>query len=98
MKKIVLFILFVFFGTTTTELLAQNQNDMFNEKRSTRRVWRKWRKDKDAYNPYLKKKGKDKPSARIASGNKKDLRKQKRINKKQMRRSKKTIKKHSGVH
>lgn len=71
---------------------------MFNEKRSTRRVWRKWRKDKDAYNPYLKKKGKDKPSARIASGNKKDLRKQKRINKKQMRRSKKTIKKHSGVH
>lgn len=98
MKKIALFILFVFLSVMTNDLLAQNQNDMFNEKRSTRRVWRKWRKDKDAYNPYLKKKNKDKPSARIAKGNRKDLRQQKRINRKQMRRSKKTIKKHSGVH
>ena len=75
---------------------AQNK-EMFKQKRERKRVWRKWRSNKDAYNPYLKKKGKDKPSARIATGNKKENRIARRENKKQLRRSKRAIKKHSTV-
>ncbi len=75
---------------------AQNK-EMFKQKRERKRVWRKWRSSKDAYNPYLKKKGKDKPSARIATGNRKEDRIARRENKRQMRRSKRTINKHSTV-
>jgi len=70
---------------------------MFKQKRERKRVWRKWRSNKDAYNPYLKKKGKDKPSARIATGNRKEDRIARRENKRQLRRSKRAIKKHSTV-
>lgn len=70
---------------------------MFKEKRERRRVWRKWRSDKDAYNPYLKKKGKDKPSAKMASSNKKELRKQKREEKRQIRKNKRAIRKHAKI-
>jgi hypothetical protein len=75
---------------------AQNK-EMFKQKRERKRVWRRWKSSNDAYNPYLKKKGKDKPSARVARGNKKEERIAKRENKKQLRRSKRAIKKHSTV-
>jgi hypothetical protein len=75
---------------------AQNK-EMFKQKRERKRVWRRWKSSNDAYNPYLKKKGKDKPSARIAKGNKKEERIARRENKRQLRRSKRAIKKHSTV-
>lgn len=77
--------------------LAAQDKEMFKQKRERKRVWRKWRSDKEAYNPYLKKKAKDKPSARIAKGNRKEMRQQKRKEKRQMRKSKRQIKKHSKV-
>lgn len=91
-----LFILFVFLFSV--EHSFAQQKEMFKQKKERKRLWRRWRSDKDAYNPYLKKKAKDKPSARIAKGNRKEMRQQKRKDKRQMRRSKRTIKKHSSVH
>ena len=78
-------ILLVFMVIT---LPAQSSNDMFKQKRERKKVWRRHRITKDAYNPYLHKKDKDKPSARIARGDKKEIRHQKRLARKQLRRSK----------
>jgi len=43
------------------------------------------------YNPYLKKKAKNKPSAVMARQNKKEVKRQKKVAKRQMRKSKKTL-------
>lgn len=92
--KIVLLVL-LFIGTPQLE--AQQPKEMFKQKRQRKRVWRRWRSNRDAYNPYLEKKAKDKPSARLATGNKREIRQQRRRDKRQMRRSQKLIKKHSTV-
>ncbi len=91
----ILMILFLVFGAEYLE--AQQPKEMFKQKRSRKRVWRRWRSDRDAYNPYLKKKHKDKPSTLVAKGNKKEIRQQNRRDKRVIRRSKRTIKKHSVV-
>lgn len=91
----ILMILFLVFGAEYLD--AQQPKEMFKQKRERKRVWRRHRSSKDAYNPYLKKKAKDKPSARMAKGNKKEDRIARRENRKQMRRSKRTIRKHSKV-
>lgn len=88
-------LLFLFLGLNTP-LLSQ-EKEMFKQKRERKRIWRRWKPNREAYNPYLKKKAKDKPSARIAKGNRKEIRQQKRKDKRQLRRSKKTIKKHSTI-
>jgi hypothetical protein len=94
MRKYFIFISLLFLFVLP---LASQDKEMFKQKRERKRVWRKWRSDKEAYNPYLKKKAKDKPSARIAKGNRKEIRQQKRKEKRQMRKSKRQIKKHSKV-
>ena len=66
-------------------------NEMFKQKKERKRVWRKHRSNKAEYNPYLEKSAKNKPSARMAKGDKKELRRQKRAAKKQMRKSKKRL-------
>lgn len=66
-----------------------SQDDLFRKER--KRTWRKWRKNKQSYNPYLDKKAKNKPSAVIARGNKKGMSKMNRSAKKQMRRSKRKV-------
>jgi hypothetical protein len=91
----ILLLLFFFMLASRTE--AQQPKEMFKQKRERKRVWRRHRSSKDAYNPYLKKKNKDKPSQKIATGNKREIRQQKRRDKRQIRRSKKLIKKHSTV-
>lgn len=83
-------LLLCLFILSTTQVGAQN-NEMFKQKRERKRVWRKHRSNKAEYNPYLEKSAKNKPSARIAKGNKKDLRRQKRAAKKQMRKNKKAV-------
>jgi hypothetical protein len=89
-----LFILLLFLCGFTSH--AQNK-EMFRQKRERKKIWRRWRPDREAYNPYLKKKAKDKPSARIAKGERKEIKEQKRKDKRQMRRNKRQIKKHSKV-
>jgi hypothetical protein len=77
-------------------LPAQNDPEMFKQKRERKRLWRKHhgnreRKNKKAFNPYLEKKASDKPSARMARGNRNELRMQKRLARRQMRKSKKKV-------
>ncbi len=86
------FLAFIFlFCFFLTEQPTMAQNEMFKQKKERKKLWRRWKKNREAYNPYLNKKGKNKPSARMARGDKKELRRQKRIAKKQMRRNKKAI-------
>jgi hypothetical protein len=96
MKIFLRFFVILFLLLCTHSIEAQ-QKEMFKQKRERKRIWRRWKPNREAYNPYLKKKAKDKPSARIAKGNRKELRQQKRKDRRQMRRSKKTIQKHSTV-
>lgn len=86
--------LFLFFSVQT---YYPQQKEMFKQKRERKRLWKRWRSDKDAYNPYLNKKAKDKPSARIAKGNKKEDRIMNREARRQKRKAKKTVKKHSKI-
>jgi hypothetical protein len=79
-------LLFLFIGAAQLE--AQQPKEMFKQKRQRKRIWRRWRSDRDAYNPYLKKKAKYKPSARMAKGNRKEIRQQRRREKRQMRKAK----------
>jgi len=82
---------FVFAILFSCERLLCQNNEMFRTKRELVRVWRKHNRNKDAYNPYLKKKPKDKPSAKINKSNKREERRQKRDFKKQLKRSKKGL-------
>jgi hypothetical protein len=90
MKRLILAALIFLFVFSFNEVSSQN-NDMFKQKRERKRIWRRHRTSKDAYNPYLNKKGKDKPSAKINKGNKKEDRRQKRAFKKQLKKSKKKL-------
>ncbi len=58
-------------------------------KKERKRIRKNWSKKNQSYNPYLDKKSKNKPSAKIAKADKKELKKQKRRAKRQMRRSRK---------
>jgi hypothetical protein len=67
---------------------AMAQEEMFRQKPERIKVWRKWHKKRNAYNPYLDLKAKDKPSARMAKGERKEIKRQNRAAKKQLKRSK----------
>lgn len=67
------------------------QNEMFSQKKERKKLWRRWKKNREAYNPYLNKKAKNKPSAKLNKVNKRELRKQKRLAKKQMKHNKRAI-------
>jgi hypothetical protein len=85
--KLIFRILLVLF--LVSAIPVHSQDDLFRKER--KRTWRKWRKNKQSYNPYLDKKAKNKPSSIIARGNKKDMRRMNRSAKKQMRHSKKRV-------
>jgi hypothetical protein len=89
MIKFIYRILLILF--TLTSYQAAAQDDMFRKDR--KRTWRRWRKNKQSYNPYLDRKAKNKPSALIAKGNRKELKRQKRNAKRQMRRSRRKVNK-----
>lgn len=91
MKRLLTFFVFIFIlSVYPTEIKAQ-QNDMFKQKRERKKVWRKWRKNKQSYNPYVDAKAKNKPSAKMARGNKKEMKRQKKVAKKQLRKGKKAV-------
>jgi hypothetical protein len=87
-----LVVLLLFVGFSSPILVAQNE--MFKQKKERKKMWKRSknrRKNREAYNPYLERKAKNKPSARMARGEKKELRRQKRLAKKQMKRGKKAV-------
>jgi hypothetical protein len=88
--KLIFKVLFFLFLFTTYQSFAQDNKG----RREHHRVWRKWRKNKQSYNPYLDKKAKHKPSAKIANGNKKDLKRKNRAIRKQKRALRKKSPKH----
>ncbi len=81
-------ILLTFFLSLHTTTEAQN-----SKRKPVKQVKKGWKKSGSSYNPYLKKKAKNKPSARMARADKKELQRQKKAAKKQMRRSKKRLNK-----
>ncbi|WP_317896571.1 hypothetical protein [Aurantibacillus circumpalustris] len=83
--KFIYKVLIVLFTLTAYQTYAQD--DMF--KKDRKRVWRKWRSNRQSYNPYLDKKAKNKPSAKIARSSKKDDRKINRAVRKQKKKLKK---------
>ena len=66
---------------------AQNES-MMKQKKERKHLWRHWNKKRDAYNPYLHKKNKNKPSVQMDKTSKRELRRQRRDYKKQMKRAK----------
>jgi hypothetical protein len=88
MKSIRLLIL-AFFLFSVPEVFSQNDGMVNAHKRERKRVWRKWNRKKDAYNPYLKKKNKDKPSVQASRANEREIRRQRRDYKRQLKRAKK---------
>jgi hypothetical protein len=84
-KTTVYLLLFLF--CLSQPSLAQD-NSMFRQKKERKKVWRGWNRKKDAYNPYLKKRAKNKPSAKMARSEKRDLKRQKRDYKRSIKRSK----------
>jgi len=64
-----------------------------SKRKPVKQVKKGWKRSGSSYNPYLKKKAKNKPSAVMARQDKKELNRQKKVAKKQMRRSKKRLNK-----
>lgn len=69
-------------------LPAQSQSGMFKQKKERKKVWRRWSSHKDGYNPYLSRKNRNKPSAKLARENRKEVKRQTRAAKRQARRAK----------
>lgn len=78
--KFIFKLLLVIFTLTSTQSFSQD--GMGGGKKQK---FHRHRKYKNSYNPYLEKKGKNKPSAKLARENKKDMRKKNKAIKKQKR-------------
>jgi hypothetical protein len=89
MKSLIKIILFVFALSVFPAEVEAQQDEMFKQKKERKRLWRRWKKNREAYNPYLKEKGKKKTSSRIAKGNRKEARLQRRTYQKELRRTRK---------
>ena len=61
----------------------------FEESRKRKKIWKRWRRDREAYNPYLDKRGKPtrEVSKQMAKDNKRAARSLRREKKKQDRKS-----------
>ncbi|HOZ86440.1 MAG TPA: hypothetical protein PL029_01720 [Bacteroidia bacterium] len=91
--KLITYLLIALFAFQNP-FFAQDQS-MFKQKKERKKLWRRWNPRREAYNPYLKKKNKDKPSVQMARSNKKDLRRQKRMFKKQTKRGKRNTRRNA---
>jgi len=92
MKKGIFRLILLFFLFLLNFNSSAQQNEMFKQKRERKKIWRKWRSKREAYNPYVDAKAKNKPSARMAKGDRKELKRQKRLAKRQLRRNKSGLK------
>ncbi len=87
MNKFVLVLLLLFIGALPTS--AQ-----FSESKERKKMWGKSlrrHKKREAYNPYLDKKKKDKPSSKAAKAEKEGTRKMRRDHRRQTRRNMKKL-------
>lgn len=87
--KPILFIGFLICFLSTLPAKAQ-----FTESDERKKMWRKSgkrHKKREAFNPYLEKKKKDKPSSKLAKENKREQKRQLKAAKKQKRRSMKKL-------
>ncbi len=93
-KKIIYLIIILL--AVSFSYYSQYNDEMVGRNRKPK-IWRKWRhkerSNSEPFNPYLKKKKKDLPSAQMSKQDKKELRRQKRLAKKQMRKNKKAYQK-----
>ena len=88
MKKLIILSLFLFF---VDQLPTKAQ---FTESNERKNMWRKSgrrHKPREAYNPYLKKKKKDKPSQELSKQNAREQKRQLKAAKKQKRKSMKKL-------
>ncbi|MBX3164623.1 MAG: hypothetical protein KF900_09080 [Bacteroidetes bacterium] len=83
--KIIAGILVSFLFLFPKQLSAQDY--LYGHKKERKKVWKRWGKKKEAYNPYLDKKKKDKPSAQIDKNVKRTQKRQQRQYDKQLRRA-----------
>ena len=60
---------------------------MFKQKRERKRLWRRWKPNRQSYNPYLEKSVKKRTSTRIDKGTARAMRKQKRAYKKELKKT-----------
>ncbi|MCC6371373.1 MAG: hypothetical protein IT236_10240 [Bacteroidia bacterium] len=74
--KLVFRLLLLVFVIANSPIWAQS--NLYGHKKERKRVWRHWRKNKQSYNPYLEKKARNKPSAKMARQEKKELKRQRR--------------------
>lgn len=61
------------------------QDNVYSHSKEHKRVWKKWRKNRQSYNPYLEKKKRNKPSAILARENKREMKRQQKRAKRQKR-------------
>ena len=91
MKKIISYLLLLFF------FLQMPLEAQFSERKERKRMWKKsiWAKKRGkkrmAFNPYLDKKKKDKPSSKMAKEEREGVRKMRRDYKKQNKRNMKKL-------
>ncbi|MBS1652014.1 MAG: hypothetical protein JSU07_08410 [Bacteroidetes bacterium] len=85
MRKIVL--IFSLLGVFSIQKIYA-QDGIYTSKKERKRMWRRAHRSKGPSNPYIDAKAKDKPSARLSRGDKRELRKQKREARRQLRKSK----------
>jgi hypothetical protein len=72
-------------------LHASAQDKVYGEKRERHKVWKNWKSHRQSYNPYLDRKGKDKPSSKMARADKKYIKRANKNAKRQMRHSRKNV-------
>lgn len=75
-------------------LYINKANAQFSESKERKKMWRKSgrkHKAREAYNPYLNKKGKDKPSSELSKQNARDIKRMNKNARKQKRRSMKKL-------
>lgn len=90
LSKIIFTSIFILLMFNIQCLFSQN-DEMVGGNRKPK-IWKRWRHkerfNSEPFNPYLKKKKKNLPSAEMSRQDKKILKKQKRMAKKQMRKNK----------
>ena len=82
--KMRIFVVFLF-CTLLCNLSGFAQDNVYSHSKDHKRVWKKWKKNRQSYNPYLEKKKRNKPSAILARENKREMKRQQKRAKKQKR-------------
>jgi hypothetical protein len=91
--KLIVRLLLILFLFNTGDFIAQG--DMYRQKKERKKLWRRWRSHRESYNPYLEKRARNKPSAKMAREERRELKRQKRKFRRDTRRAGKLTRKRS---